>query len=193
MIIGKHTLECKPIESLDFKTLLGGRKANILYSDPPWGDGNLKYWTTINEKQTGKKFSPLDYNTLLGIFRDLIKNNVDGYCFIECSFKDLDLLEERFKGILFNVKKFAVEYQGGTNGILFGGTSPNYAFNIDLTGMSGFKMVDLCIKECPGEIVIDPCCGFGWTARAAVKNGRTFVGNEFNSERIQRTMTELLK
>lgn len=28
----------------DLSLLLGGEKADCLYSDPPWGIGNLKYW-----------------------------------------------------------------------------------------------------------------------------------------------------
>ena len=50
--IGKHTINCQTINEVNFNTLLEGRKANILYSDPPWGDGNLKFWATMNKKQT---------------------------------------------------------------------------------------------------------------------------------------------
>ena len=35
----------------DFMPLMQQEKADIFYSDPPWGIGNLKYWQTLNVKQ----------------------------------------------------------------------------------------------------------------------------------------------
>jgi 16S rRNA G966 N2-methylase RsmD len=30
--------------------LMEGDKADFIYSDPPWGQGNLTYWQTMNKK-----------------------------------------------------------------------------------------------------------------------------------------------
>ena len=46
--IGKHTVSNEDVQNVDFNKLLNGEKAHILYTDPPWGDGNMKYWCTLN-------------------------------------------------------------------------------------------------------------------------------------------------
>ncbi len=46
IIIGKHTVSNEDVQAVNFSELLGGEKAHILYTDPPWGDGNMKYWCT---------------------------------------------------------------------------------------------------------------------------------------------------
>jgi len=84
-------------------------------------------------------------------------------------------------------------YPGGKNGLFIGGTEPRFNFTKDMTGATGFKQVNDCISSCPGEIVCDPTCGYGWTAKAAIKNGKTFIGNEFNKIRAERTIKELQK
>ena len=52
----KHSLLNKSIETIDFHNWLKDKKAYVFYSDPPWSDGNLKYWATLNNRQTGNKF-----------------------------------------------------------------------------------------------------------------------------------------
>ena len=39
-----------------------------------------------------------------------------------------------------------------------------------------------------GGIILDPTCGMGNTARAGVKAGMTFYGNELNGKRLQKTI-----
>ena len=48
--IGKHTVSNEDVQHVDFNKLLEGSKAHILYTDPPWGDGNMKYWCTLNKR-----------------------------------------------------------------------------------------------------------------------------------------------
>lgn len=36
------------MDSLD--DLMGSNLVDFVYSDPPWGEGNLKYWQTMNLK-----------------------------------------------------------------------------------------------------------------------------------------------
>jgi len=40
---------------------------------------------------------------------------------------------------------------------------------------------------------MDLCCGMGYTAQACVDNGLSFVGNEFNMARLQKTINRLRK
>ena len=50
------------------KKALNGNKANIIYSDPPWGLSNLKYWRHHNG-QTGH---PVDWPRFLAILSSVV-------------------------------------------------------------------------------------------------------------------------
>jgi hypothetical protein len=38
----------RDIMSDDLDDLFQGAKADVLYTDPPWGEGSLKFWRTLN-------------------------------------------------------------------------------------------------------------------------------------------------
>ena len=48
-ILGEHKVRHGDIMN-GIADLMGNEKADIFYSDPPWGEGNLKYWQTMNVK-----------------------------------------------------------------------------------------------------------------------------------------------
>ena len=45
----------------------------------------------------------------------------------------------------------------------------------------------------PHDVVLDPCCGTGLTARACLRLGLTFYGNELNAARARKTAALLEK
>ena len=45
--------------------LMLGERADIVYADPPWGPGNLKFWQTMNHKMTGAEPLPTDIDAFL--------------------------------------------------------------------------------------------------------------------------------
>ncbi len=55
---------------------LEGKKARYFYSDPPWGEGNLKYWQTINFKMNRVAPKSVD----LGAFLHQIFRLASTYC-----------------------------------------------------------------------------------------------------------------
>jgi DNA modification methylase len=194
-IINNHRVENLSIELVDFDKLMNGEKALIFYSDPPWNDGNLKYWNTMKKKADGINYDKvLTYEELLNIIIKIIKNHVDGYVFLEVGNNQLDLVLKKLNRILFNIKVFTCRYGSGlTNKIIFGGTNKNYTFNEDINGMKGYEIPYKCVKSVGKEnkIVLDPCCGMGYSAQAAVDNNMRFYGNEFNSQRLNKTIKRL--
>src|SRR5690348_15319918 len=81
--IGPHKVTNVSIERLEVNSMLSGETVDILYSDPPWGDGNLKYWAAMNKKMSGREFTPISYEALIERFRELIECYVDGHVLIE--------------------------------------------------------------------------------------------------------------
>ena len=198
--IGPHRITCASVESPLVDEMLRGKKAAVLYSDPPWGDGNAKFWATINKKMTGKVFAPLTYEQLLNRIDQLVEKHVHGRVFIETGPRSVDQLAARFAGKYHNVGKTALSYKGGGEiypcWLVSATTTPSLPpFHVEQllgVGGTGAKTVLEWIVAhdhlSGGSIVLDPFCGMGYTARAAVHVGMTFYGNEFNEKRLGKTL-----
>lgn len=198
--IGKHAVSCGSATDADFKTMLEGKKARVFYSDPPWSDGNLKYWSTLCKKQAGNEVQAITYDTLLQTVHDIIVQHVDGYVFLEIGLKAKASVAGYLNSFLFNVIPIEVMYRSGSvmlPNILFSATTkPHYEpFKEDVAGMSGYPITKLCVGSVavPGGIAIDPFCGMGYTAQAAIDCGMTFAGNELNRARLEKTIKRLNK
>tara|TARA_R110000824_G_scaffold10380_7_gene45879 strand:- start:899 stop:1528 length:630 start_codon:yes stop_codon:yes gene_type:complete len=197
--IGKHIVSNEDVQNVDFNKLLKGSKAHILYTDPPWGDGNMKYWCTLNKRHTGQEIEAMSYKTLIKIIKDMIKNHVDGYVFLETGNQWLDETLEDIKDVIYNQKVYSLRYKSGskllTNPVIVGTTNPNLVLpNLDaLEGAIDEHSLKIAIpllaKE--GAILLDPTCGMGNSARSAIQNKMRFVGNEFNSKRLEKTIKSL--
>jgi len=197
--IGKHTVSNEDVQNVDFNKLLKGSKAHILYTDPPWGDGNMKYWCTLNKRHTGQENEAMSYKSLIKIIKDMIKNHVDGYVFLETGNKWLDETLEDVKDVIYNEMVYNLRYKSGskllTNPVIVGTTNPSLVLpNLDnLEGAIDEESLKVAIpllaKE--GAILLDPTCGMGNSARSAIQNKMRFVGNEFNSKRLEKTINSL--
>ena len=199
--LGKHIVSNEDVQNVDFNKVLKGSKAHILYTDPPWGDGHMKYWCTLNKRHTGQDIEAMSYKTLIKIIRDIIKNHVDGYVFLETGNKWLDETLNDVKDVIYNEKVYNLRYKSGskllTNPVIVGTTDPNLVLpNLDeLEGAIDEHSLRIAIpllaKE--GAIMLDPICGMGNSARSAIKNKMRFVGNEFNAKRLEKTINSLKK
>lgn len=196
-VIGDHKVTNGSIESPEIDAMLAGEQVDILYSDPPWGDGNLKYWATMNKKMTGQEVAPISYDALLARIRGLVETYVRGHVFIETGLRWEDSIVEEMSGYLSGVRAYHLEYKSGsrtlTNVLVHGTNAECAPFTIDPTGGSGYANVKRVVENVavPGGIILDPCCGMGYTAQAAVDTGMRFRGNELNAKRLAKTIKRL--
>jgi hypothetical protein len=171
-----------------------GRKASILYSDPPWGEGNTKYWATMARK-TGQNVETVTYEALIGRIFDLVAKFVSEHVFIETGLRwKNDTLERMARVGLKNIEATDLTYGGGfQNALLFGSFVGGVGDLSRVKGMAGGKVAELAIQSLAreGDILFDPCCGMGYSARAALLNGMQFRGNELNAQRLQKTIARL--
>jgi hypothetical protein len=193
--IGPHKVTNESIESPLVDAMLSGERASVLYSDPPWGDGNLKYWATMNRKMTGKMHRPLTYAALVSRIVSLIEKYVDGHVFIETGPKWEAETVEALGGSLHGARVYRLKYRSGSkllsNVLIYGVTDKRHSLmTFDPSEMCGPEVPRRCIASVasPGGIVLDPCCGMGYSAKAAVAAGMRFRGNEFNAKRLQKTV-----
>ena len=188
--IGRHRITNRSIEHRDLDTMLDGETLDVIYTDPPWGDSNMKYWVTLNKKMTGNEFTPLSYATLIDRIFELSNNHLKGYLFIETGLKWLEQVKASLMANGYhNVGHQLMTYSSGDCVLLYGSTIPCEPFTLDVTKMRGATLPrEVLLHLNKKGIVLDPCCGMGYTAKAAVNCGMTFRGNEFNSARLQKTI-----
>lgn len=181
--------------------LMQGKKADIVYSDPPWGQGNLTYWQTINKKMTGAQPKPMDYNAFINQIFSIAQQYTKQYFFIEYGQKwhsDIKLMGAKYG--FQDLATIKLLYRSGSKLLpldlhIFAKEKLDLpeGYIASITNSHGFetlKKVIIPIAK-PGMIILDPCCGMGYTAQIAKDCGLTFYGNELNAKRLEKTRNRL--
>jgi hypothetical protein len=167
----------------DLDDLFKGEKADCLYSDPPWGLGNLKYWRTMNEQ----KGHTVDWFRFLERIKFLYERHVKGPLFIETGLRFEDDLVKVFGEIL---AKYEIVYGSGgkkfPNILLCWGAIPEKS----PAGMTGFDVPYTVLSSLPNipKSIFDCCIGLGTTAKVCKKLGVICYANELSRKRAERTM-----
>lgn len=183
--------------------LMGTDKASIFYSDPPWGQGNLNYWQTINKRHNGIERKETDYNAFLNQIFDLAKKHTNGMVFIEYGIKwEKDIISIGEQHGLKHLGVATIKYKSGSKWLphqlhIFTTADKSLpeGYLKSLDGTTGMDCLTKAVKPfyVEGGIILDPCCGLGMTSRLAVKLKMNFRGNELNPKRLQTTIDWLNK
>ena len=201
LTIGPHKVTCASLTSGELDTMLAGERVDILYSDPPWGDGNLAYWKTMNKKMTGADVPQVKHDEMYDRLLELIATYVHGHVFIETGLRWGDYVIQRFLNAgMVDVASYPLRYTSGSklmeNMLVCATIGTNYKREWITFTPSPYRGAELVRRvvgsvAVPGGIVLDPCCGMGYTARAAVAAGMHFRGNELNQARLDKTIAFL--
>jgi hypothetical protein len=167
----------------DLDDLFKGEKAGCLYSDPPWGIGNLKYWRTINEQ----KGHSVDWSLFVKRIKFLYERHVNGPLFLEMGIRfENDLIQAFGKPSA----KYDIYYGGAKKQphiIMCWGAVPCK----NPTGMnSNVEAPYTVLSSLPSipKSVFDCCVGQGTTAKVCKKIGSVCYANELNPKRAEKTM-----
>ena len=179
----RHRITMKDIMASDLDELFAGNKAECLYSDPPWGIGNLKYWRTMNNQ----KGHNVDWFNFLERIKYLYKRHVTGPLFLETGMRF-----ENDLGEVFGKPDARYEILYGSGGkklknlLLCWGAIPAkspagmFGFDIPYTVLSTLTKVPKSVFDC--------CVGLGTTAKVCKKIGAACFANELNRSRAASTM-----
>jgi hypothetical protein len=184
----------------------GSPKAALFYSDPPWGAGNLKFWQTMNAKMNaGTASQEINYPAFLAQVMAMAAAFTDGPVLIEYGvrWKADVLAAAAVAGLTYHGTAHPT-YNSGLPLDLHVFSTPgsrplaallDAAYFAALEGTHGFTTVTTAVAPLaqPGHILLDPCCGLGFSARAALAFGMRFFGNELNESRLAVTRSHLLK
>lgn len=197
--IGKHTVTHSDLMHLNIDDLLNGEQVDIMYSDPPWGQGNLKYWQTMNTKDTGIERNEVSLDLFLNKIFDIASKKVNGLVFIEYGQKWSDNILSLAKEYGLNhLTTIQMQYRSGSRLLpldlhIFGEAEIKQEYIDSVYNTYGFDSLKKALapfcKE--GMKLLDPCCGMGYTAQIAKDNNCTFFGNELNRKRLQKTIDRL--
>jgi hypothetical protein len=164
---------------------LGGKRAPIVYSDPPWGPGNLMYWRTHN----GERARP-SWDDFLRLFCRVVSASAAGgaHVFVEMGLRWVDQLAAEMAAVGLPERNRWTCYYGHPklpNVLWYSGPGTT----TDPSGLSGVAMTRRALEGVarPSALVFDPCCGKGMTARCALRLGMRFAGVELNPKRAAAT------
>jgi hypothetical protein len=199
--VGPHRLKVGSV-SEGLADLMGSDMADVFYSDPPWGEGLVKMFETMNLKSTGAAKEGLSLDSFNKHFFEAIRRYARNLVAIEYGFK----FEKE-------VPMWAAAY-----GLNHAATLPCFydgkkmrpmhlhvfylhepievpatlAAEIQATQGSAMVLAFLRHFGRPGQVVLDPCAGLGaTTARASCQAGMVFRGNELNAARAARAVAQL--
>lgn len=190
--IGPHRLVVGDIHYGSIDLVMGGEKADLIYSDPPWGPGLLQMFATMNVRGSAPV---VGWSTFLATFCAACAEHrtPTAPVFVEMGLRWVDELDAHMaqRGLDLR-RRWTATY--GSKRLpfalsLYGGTDLD-ADAVVLPDPPHGEAVTRAVLEtlvCPGTVVLDPCTGLGMTARITHKLGGHFRGTELNPKRMEVT------
>lgn len=191
--IGEHRILCGDVLLGDVDRLMLGEKADVVYTDPPWGAG-MQHWfashanTSVVDGWTAFKFA---------FAAALHAHAVKGApIFVEMGLRWADEIVTALAREDINIsQRWTTQYGSPARpaALLYAG--PLLEPGVDLSTLKDAALPRACLEAVGkrGGIVLDPCCGKGYTARAAMATGMRFRGLELNPKRLEVTEKHLRK
>lgn len=195
--IGPHRLLVGDVTAGTVKDLMGGELADVVYSDPPWGPGNLQFWATMHARGSVPRET---WPRFLDAFCSSVVKHTrpEAPIFVEMGLRWVDDLDAAMRSWgLGRRRRWDITYGSKRRPLpntllLYGPTN----VVVTLPDPPHGEPVTLAVLGAvvrPGVVVLDPCTGFGMTARITHRLGGVFRGTELNPQRLARTAAWLQK
>lgn len=195
--IGPHRLLCGDLTTGAVASLMGDDLADVVYSDPPWGPGNLQFWATMHDRGSVPRET---WPRFLAAFCVAVARHSkpEAPVFVEMGLRWVDELDAamRVEG-LGRRRRWPITYGPKKKPLpnvltLYG----PHDVAVELPDPPHGEPVTRAILGAvvrPGMLVLDPCTGLGMTARITHRLGAHFRGCELNPARLERTAAWLRK
>lgn len=177
-----------------------GRMPDLVYTDPPWGPGLLSAFQTMAEKKDNTTVTRHSHREFLPAFLRECARWSPNIVVVEYGIQWAREVELAARDAGLELVRTLQTHYGRPERpqhihIFAKGAHPpvSNALVEDVARLRKWRIVDRILREYvpPGGVVLDPCCGLGLTARAALENHLTFLGNELNGYRLGRTIATL--
>ena len=194
--IGPHRLLCGDVTAGAVKRLMGRERADVVYSDPPWGPGNLQYWATMHDRGSMPAHAwPVFLSALCCAIA--AHRKPDAPVFVEMGLRWVEALDAAMaRRGLARCQRWTITY--GPRGKPLPQALSLYGRNVTVDLPSpphGEAVTRAALRAAvlPGSVVLDPCTGLGMTARGTALLGGHFRGAELNPARLARTAAWLTR
>lgn len=195
--IGSHRLLCGDLTAGAVADLMDDERADVAYSDPPWGPGNLQYWATMHDRGSVPRAA---WPGFLAAFCAAVVQctKPEAPIFVEMGLRWVDELDAamRVEG-LGQRRRWAITYGPKVRPLpntvsLYGPRDVEVVLPDPPHGEPVTRAILAAVVR-PGMVVLDPCTGLGMTARITHRLGGVFRGTELSPVRLERTATWLRK
>jgi hypothetical protein len=171
-------------------------RADVVYVDPPWGPAALNYFQTINHQQTGAQRRAVAHAAFIDKLFGEIQRYAKGLVFVEYGQRWIaQVLEVAREHGLTHITTANPVYGAQRRPLhlhvfTMGDAVLTAGWQSHVDGTRGYQTVRNAVLPVavPGGVLLDPCCGLGYSAKVALESGMEFRGNELNRQRLQRTI-----
>jgi hypothetical protein len=196
--IGPHYFGCGDIEDgrVLARLLELADPLTLVYADPPWTSSNATWYRTISERD-GKKGHQAKWDTVtVRAIRPAIDRRL--LCYIEMGYNNRDECMAMVRRLGGRTDKWWNVHYDWTEACVFSADfRPEPGPIVEFDKPHGWK--EPTANTPPGQafafhepgVVLDPCSGEGWTARASTRLGWKFVGHELTPRRLWMGMREI--
>lgn len=198
--VGPHRIVCGDALAGGIEAVLQGEKADVVYTDPPWGQANLSYWLN----KAGVAAAERRFDPFIEAFVQAIRDAGARYVFLEMGVKWVDKALRCLGDYGYrHYETWATQYRSGSKILP---TTLTFAYEpgealpdfVELPesrmGLPLVKWAIGCMNRGGVRIVLDPCSGVGpFTGLACHAHGLIFRGVEINRDRFLRSVNALQK
>lgn len=158
---------------------------DMIWTDPPWRDGMVKFFQTQMKKDTGRTVNHTSEEIMDQLARladpckpIIIEYSVTGWLTV------VRIMENRGHKI--------IKVDGGTySAKRLPFVLMNFNYEIPVYSGHGAEIITNTLRGVPDiKTVFDPFAGIGFTAKAARAAGKIYIGSELNPKRFARLCKE---
>ena len=179
---GPNIMVCADLMDLDasnLKHVFGRDQIDMLYSDPPWNQGNIS--TFITKAKLEKK---IDYWAFIDHLTKTAKAFRPRFSYLEGGLKQrAQLVEAINKNLSAPPHIYQIRYYNRHKCLLYRASTPDSP-SPNLTGLDDTKTPFAAMEFDQPKSALDLCMGRGGTARAAHQLGIPCFGVELNKRRL---------
>jgi hypothetical protein len=174
---------------------------DFCYTDPPWGNGNLKYWDTMNKKMNQVETDQIDQERLENRCVELICKNVKHYAFIVYGVREAESLMLKLKAQpnVTDIQYIEKKYRSGAKWLkncviaVTLNSAPKENWTGLLTNQDGRAGLHVVAKMFKGKYqsVMDCFIGQGFYLETFNEYGFDVIGNELNQARLTKAISRI--
>jgi len=175
---------------------------DFCYTDPPWGNGNLKFWDTVNKKMNNVEIVQIDQEALENRVVQLICTNVKNYAFIVYGVREAKSLMQklRLQPKVVDIQYIEKKYKSGAKwlkncviAVTLSNNVPKEDWVTLLTNKNGRDGLRVVLDKFKGKYqsCLDAFIGQGFYLETLHEYGFHVIGNELNALRLEKAISRL--